>query len=97
MKHLKSKKVVLHSDCAQTYKLKVPGLLHDRAVHKSQVVINKGIHVWEKPKYGEIHTHVLPDKGNLYVKTGTQIIDRFWQHLRVQHGPHEAQDRKCNT
>ena len=86
MKHLKNKKLILHSDGAQTYKLKVPGLLHDRAVHKSKLVTNNGVRVWLKPKYNEIHAHVLPDNSKLYVKTGTQIIDRFWQHLRAHLG-----------
>ena len=29
-----------------------------------------------------LHTHITPEKTKVHVKTGTQIIDRFWQHLR---------------
>ena len=80
--YLENRKVILHADGARTSKLKVPGVLHDMAVHKKMLVIKNGVRIWMNPKYSELHTHITPDKTKVHVKTGTQIIDRFWKHLR---------------
>ena len=85
-KHLQNRMVILHSDGARTYKLKVPGLLHDMAIHKKKLVIRNGQRIWLNPKYSELRTHTTPDNTTVHVKTGTQIIDRFWQHLRSHLG-----------
>ena len=36
-----------------------------------------------KPKYSQIKCHTVPDNKKIWVKTGTQIIDLFWQHLQA--------------
>ena len=54
-------------------------------IARKKIVI-KGQTVWVIPKYSEIKKHILPDGQNLFVKTGTQIIDRFWSHLRTHLG-----------
>lgn len=82
MKHLAEKKVVLHTDGARTYKLAVPGVLHDNIVHKRKQMKIKGRMVWVRPKYTKLVSHSLPNGKVLKVKAGTQIIDRFWKHLR---------------
>ena len=41
---------------------------------------------WANPKYVKLYTHNLPGGGKLRVKGGTQIIDRFWRHLRSHLG-----------
>ena len=82
-RRLAGRKIILHSDGAQTYKLRVKGLLHDIAVHKKKRVIVKGKFRWIKPKYSKIVSHRLPEGGKIHVKSGTQIIDRFWSHLRT--------------
>ena len=41
-----------------------------------------GVTTWVKPKYTRVVTHKLPSGCKLTVKAGTQIIDRFWSHLR---------------
>ena len=37
--------------------------------------------MWMKPHYTKVHSLSLPDGKKLKVKSGTQIIDRCWQHL----------------
>lgn len=82
-KHLKNRKVVLHTDGARSYRISVPGVLHDHVVHQKKRVTVNGESVWLKPKFVKVVTHKLPNGGgNLKVKAGTQIIDRFWSHLR---------------
>ena len=39
--------------------------------------------VWVRPKYVVTKSHTLPDGSHVTVKAGTQIIDRFWQHIRA--------------
>ena len=83
-KFLQNKNVILHTDGAKAYKLRVPGVLHDNVVHKKQKVFIKGKATWVKPNFTKIWTHKLPNsKKTLTVKAGTQIIDRFWGHLRT--------------
>jgi hypothetical protein len=90
-KHLKDRKVVLHTDGARAYRLKVPGVIHDNVVHQKKLVIIKGKKVWLKPRFVKVAVHHLPDKGGkLKVKAGTQIIDRFWSHLRRHLGSNSA-------
>ena len=40
-------------------------------------------YVWVKPSYSKIKRHRLDDGSELRVKTGNQIIDRFWGHARA--------------
>ena len=81
-KWLVNRHVVLHSDGARSYKLKVQGVVHDAAVHKSNRKIVKGKVVWIKPNYSKVEKHILPGRHVLFVKSGTQIVDRFWQKAR---------------
>ena len=81
-KLISGRKVILHSDGARSYKLRLPGVLHDAAIHKKKKVMVKGKMTWVNPKYSMIHKHTTPEGDAVYVKTGTQIIDRFWGFLR---------------
>ena len=47
-----------------------------------------GVTTWVKPKYTRVVTHTLPSGEKVTVKAGTQIIDRFWSHLRWALGRH---------
>ena len=79
---LKNRSVILHTDGARVYRMKVPGVMHDNVVHKKKKVMVKGKEVWVRPKYVVIKEHWI--NGRLVkVKAGTQIIDRFWQSLRA--------------
>lgn len=81
-KHLEGKNVILHTDGAKAYKLRLPGMLHDNVVHQiKKVKIGKRF-VWVKPKFSKVVEHKLPKGKTLKVKAGTQIIDRFWQTLK---------------
>ena len=81
---IQNKKVILHSDGARAYKMAVPGVVHDNVVHKKKLVkIGKKM-VWVRPKFAKLVTHRLPGvRQPVKVKAGTQIIDRFWAHLRA--------------
>jgi hypothetical protein len=82
-KNLTGANVILHTDGARAYKLKLPGMLHDNVVHKKKRIMLNGKSVWVSPHYTKVIKHVLPDtKKTLWVKAGTQIIDRCWRHLR---------------
>ncbi|CAE6950598.1 unnamed protein product [Symbiodinium sp. CCMP2592] len=83
-KWLMNRKVVLHTDSAKSYKLKVFGVLHDRVVHCKNRVKIQGKWTWRAPHYVRIVKHTLPGgKGKtLNVKSGTQIIDRCWRFLK---------------
>lgn len=79
---LQGRSVILHTDGAQSYKLKLPGVMHDFVVHKKKKVVVDGVTTWIKPKFVKTFTHTLPGGKHLKVKGGTQVIDRFWSHLR---------------
>ena len=57
-KHLKGRKVILHTDGARAYRLKVDGVMHDHAVHKRKLLVDKngktvkqnGKNVWVRPR-----------------------------------------------
>ncbi|CAK0876284.1 unnamed protein product [Prorocentrum cordatum] len=77
-----------HTECA------TPGVIRDNVVHCKKKVVFKGKTVWVKPKYSEIKKHILPGRQHLSAKTGAQIIDRFWSHLRAHLG---KRARKVNN
>ena len=85
-KWLKGRKVILHTDGARTYKMDIDGVEHDYAVHKEKKVTIKGRTFWMKPKFSKVFYHNVETIGGksvrLWVKTGTQIIDRAWGMLR---------------
>ena len=82
LKRLQHRRLILHTDGARSYKMKIPGMLHDWVVHKKKKVKN----VWLKPKYVVIKKHWLPCGTCLTVKGGTQIIDRAWRDLKKHLG-----------
>ena len=89
VKHLKNRNCALHTDGARTYKLEVEGLLHDHVVHRprqfqrnGRIVERNGRPVWLKLVYIQTFTHKTCQGKTVKCKGSTQIIDRFWQHLR---------------
>ncbi|CAE7406098.1 unnamed protein product [Symbiodinium sp. CCMP2456] len=81
-KWLKNRSVVLHSDSARSYKMKVPGMVHDSVVHKKKRVKLNGKWVWKPPTYVRTTTHKLPGGRKLKTKAGTQIVDRAWRFIK---------------
>ena len=81
-KFLRRREVILHTDGARADKLKIPGVIHDHVVHKKKRVKINGKFTWVKPHYTKVYTHKLPCGKTVKVKSGTQIIDRFWGILR---------------
>ena len=84
-KHLKGTNVILHTDGARTYMMKVDGVIHDNVVHKKkQIKLKSGRKIWVNPKYVRVISHKLPGiRKRLKVKAGTQIIDRAWAHFHA--------------
>ncbi|CAE7296684.1 unnamed protein product [Symbiodinium sp. CCMP2456] len=76
--------VVLHSDGARAYKLKLPGMVHCNVVHKKKKVKVNGKVQWVKPHYTKIYTLKLPTGGTMQVKrnmwevTGNMLDTLFW-------------------
>ena len=88
-KHRKDRGVILHTDGARAYRMKVDGVIHDHVIHKKKplmlngkVVKNGGKTVWVRPKYVKMFKHKLPSGRILACKGGTQIIDRAWAYFR---------------
>ena len=79
-KILANKKVILHTDGARAYKLKLDQVIHCNVVHKKKRVTVNGKTAWQKPHYTKVYNIKLPSGKDLKVKSGTQIIDRFWGH-----------------
>jgi hypothetical protein len=90
-RHLKNRSVILHTDGAKAYTLKVEGMLHDHVVHKVQrlkkdgqfVKTPQGKNIWLRPRFAKEFAHKLASGRIVKVMGGTQIIDRFWRHLRA--------------
>jgi hypothetical protein len=81
-KHLKGREIILHSDGARAYTMKIQGVIRDNIIHQKKMVVVNGVRQWVRPKLGKTVVHRLPDGEKLAVKAGTQVIDRFWRHLR---------------
>ena len=81
-KYLKGRSVILHTDGARAYKMKVDGVIHDNICHSMKLVARSGGSVWSNSTFVKTVTHNFPGGQKLSVKAGTQIIDRFWRHLR---------------
>eukprot|EP00969_Alexandrium_andersonii_P210582 9302319-Alexandrium_andersonii.AAC.1 len=47
--HLNDRRVVLHTDSARSYRMHVPGMLHDAVVHKKKRVLVNGRYKWLRP------------------------------------------------
>ena len=80
--HLNDRRVCLHSDGARSYKLQVPGMLHDHVVHMKKKIKVGNTTKWVRPFFTKKVVHHV---GNAEVTTiaGTQTIDRFWRTLRT--------------
>ena len=82
-KLLKGRHVILHTDSAKSYTLKIDGVIHDRVVHCKKRVQVKGTVRYQNPKYVALVKHHIPNtKKVLTVKSGTQVIDRCWRFLK---------------
>jgi len=97
-KYLKGRKVILHSDKAKSYMLKIDGVLHDSVRHGKKRVKVNGKWRWKMPVYTKVWYHKLPSGKTLKVKAGTQVIDRTWQFVRKHiHGVSAAPGSVCLT
>ena len=53
-KYLEGKNLILHSDGARTYKMRIDGVLHDSVVHQKKKVKVNGKTMWQKPHYTKL-------------------------------------------
>ena len=81
-KWLKNRSVVLHSDSARSYRMKIPGVVHDAVTHKKKRVKRGGKFVWVQPTYVKVSSHKLPNGRRIKTKAGTQIVDRAWRFIK---------------
>lgn len=56
-KHLKDRCVILHTDAAKSYRLRMPGVLHDHVRHCKKRQKIKGKWVWKAPTYVKKSVH----------------------------------------
>ena len=73
---------ILHTDGAKACKLALSGVIHDNVVHKKKWLVVNGKQTWVWPHYihEALHAHLAEE---IRVKAGTQVIDRFWGHVRA--------------
>ncbi|CAJ1363094.1 unnamed protein product [Effrenium voratum] len=82
-KWLQDQQVVLHTDSAKSYKVKLPGVLHDSVIHCKKKIKVGGKWVWKAPTYVRSVTHKNPaTKKIMKVKSGTQVIDWAWRFMK---------------
>ena len=81
-KYLANRKIILHTDRAKSYKVRIPGVLHDSVRHCKKRVKVKGKWIWKNPYYSKTVTHKIPGGKTLKVKSGSQVIDRAWRFIR---------------
>ncbi|CAK0838110.1 unnamed protein product, partial [Prorocentrum cordatum] len=74
--------VVFQCDSARSRKLRVPGVIHDFAVHKKKYRSVGGKRVLIFPECAELKNRALPSGKHLRVMSGAQIIDRAWRFIR---------------
>ncbi|CAE7921723.1 unnamed protein product, partial [Symbiodinium necroappetens] len=54
---LKNRQVILHTDSARSYRMKLPGVVHDAVVHKKRKVKKNNKWMWLKPTFVRISKH----------------------------------------
>ncbi|CAE7639351.1 unnamed protein product, partial [Symbiodinium sp. CCMP2456] len=81
-KLLAGRHIVLHTDGARAYKLKLDKVAHCNVVHKKKKIKIGNKVMWVKPHFTKVYQLSIPGGKTLRVKSGTQIIDRCWRHLR---------------
>ena len=79
---LDNKKVILHTDGARAYKTPFTNVIRCHVVHQKKKAEKKGKVVWLNPSYTKVYDLKTSDGAHLKVKSGTQVIDRFWGELR---------------
>ncbi|CAK0872032.1 unnamed protein product [Prorocentrum cordatum] len=81
-RYLKGRRIILHTDRAKSYAMRVEGVLHDSVRHCKKRVNKNGKWVWMKPCYARLATHKLPCGRKLRTKAGSQVIDSAWKYIR---------------
>jgi len=93
-KHLSNRQVILHTDGARAYKLKLSGVIHDNVVHKKERVIIKGKAEWIKPRYTKIYKDKLPDGKHVVAKAGAQISRSLLRSFETKSEAHLPKARE---
>ena len=77
-----NRNVILHTDSARSYRMKLPGVVHDAVIHKKRKVKKNNKWVWLKPTFVRISKHKLPDGRKISRKAGTQIVNQAWKFIK---------------
>ena len=75
------KKVILHTDGSRAYKTPFTNIIHCHVVCQKKKA-EKGKVVWLNPSCTKVYDLKMSDGAHLKVKSGGQVIDRFWHELR---------------
>jgi hypothetical protein len=78
-KWLNGRRVILHTDGARAYRLKIKDVQHTAVTHQKKKINNKRV----KPKFVK-ETLVDCDGAQVRVKAGTQFIDGWWRILKKE-------------
>jgi hypothetical protein len=70
-----------------------------KLVRNGRVVKRNGKPIWLKPHYTKMFTHTTSQGKRVKCKGGTQIIDRFWQHVHkhIKNRPHAVRSIGMTT
>ena len=77
--------IASHTDAAKTYKMHIPGVVHDNVIHAKKRVKINGKWRWQNPSYVRIVTHKVPGvKKPIKCKAGTvrrslTELGSFWR------------------
>ena len=66
--------VILHTDSARSYRMKLSGVVHDAVVHEKRTVKKNNKWVKLKPTFVRVSKPKFPD--------GRQIDDRAWKFIK---------------
>ncbi|CAK0862940.1 unnamed protein product [Prorocentrum cordatum] len=81
---------IFHTDSARSYKLSVPGVIHDFVVHKKKYKIVGGKRVLIPPGYVELKTPALPSGKHFKVKSGVTFQQRPHAQERQRQGRNQT-------
>ena len=82
--YLQDKQVILHTDAAKTYKMHIPGVVHDNVIHAKKRVKINGKWRWQNPSYVRIVTHKVPGvKKPIKCKAGSRSLTKLGSFWRI--------------
>ena len=75
-KLLHNRRIVLHTESAKSYKLKIEGVIHDHVVHAKNRVEVDGKFRWLKPQLRESRTRNQQTEKSMFQRTASSAV--YW-------------------